>query len=403
MALERSAGTVALRRTAAAAALTLGAACTAGSPPVSEPGSEPSATSRSTGETPGTAPAATVPTATAASPTARSTATGTPGTTSAPTVTVLLVGDIMLGRAVGALSRAAGDVAAPLRPLQRRLAAADLTVGNLESTLSMAGPPRQGDDSFAADPGVLTGLRDAGFDVLSLANNHTGDFGLPALRQTVRRVHEAGIREVGAGRDLRSAWRPVVLSREGITFGFLAFNAIGETPRATRRTPGAASVRMQPRTGPLSPRDLAATTARVRRLADRVDVVIVLPHWGDQYTHRPVPDQRRVGRALIDAGASVVVGGHPHWVQDVEMHAGRLLVHSLGNFVFDMDFSLETREGAMLALRFRADQVAEARLVPYLIDERFRPRLVRGAAARSVFAGVRGLRHVTLADEAMPR
>jgi poly-gamma-glutamate synthesis protein (capsule biosynthesis protein) len=287
--------------------------------------------------------------------------------------------------------------------LEERLASADLTVGNLESTLSTAGFPRQGGDSFAADPAVLPGLRDAGFDVLSLANNHTGDFGLRALKQTVRRVRAGGIRPVGAGPDRRRAWRPAVVTRSGVSFGFLAFNAIGETPRATRSAPGAASVRMQPRTGPLSASDLAAAKARVRRLAGRVDVVIVLPHWGDQYTHRPVPDQRTVGQALIDAGASVVVGGHPHWVQDVEKHAGRLLVHSLGNFVFDMDFSLETRQGAMLELTFRGDDVVRARLEPYWIDAQYRPRPVRGPPARAVFAGVRGLRHVSVPPAARPR
>jgi poly-gamma-glutamate synthesis protein (capsule biosynthesis protein) len=317
-------------------------------------------------------------------------------------VKVVVVGDIMLGRRVGAHAAAVGDPAAPLRPLQSRLAAADLTVGNLESTLSTFGLPRQGGDSFAADPAVLPGLRAAGFDVLSLANNHTGDFGPKALRQTVRRVHRGGIHPVGAGPDRRSAWRPVVLSRRGISFGFLAFNAIGETPRATRQSPGAASVRMEPRTGPLSRHDLAATKARVRRLAKRVDVVIVLPHWGDQYTHRPVPDQRRVGRALIAAGATAVVGGHPHWVQDVEKHDDRLLVHSLGNFVFDMDFSLETREGVLLELTFRGEDVEAARLVPYRIDEQFRPQLVHGAAAQSVLQGIKGLRHVSVPPAATP-
>jgi poly-gamma-glutamate capsule biosynthesis protein CapA/YwtB (metallophosphatase superfamily) len=295
---------------------------------------------------------------------------------------VTIVGDIMLGRRVGEAAAAAGDTGAPLRPLQRRLAAADITVGNLESTLSRAGAPRQGGDSFAAPPRVLQALGDAGFDVLSLANNHTGDFGRAALVQTLRRFDGGPIQHVGAGRDRAAAWRPVVLRRQGVRFGFLAFNAIGETPRATPTTPGAAEVRMQPRTGPLRAPDLRQVVRAVRTVA--ADVVIVLPHWGAQYTHVPVPDQRRVGRALLDAGADIVVGGHPHWVQRVQRHRGGLVVHSLGNFVFDMDFMRQTQEGVIADLVFAGERLRSVRFTPYMIGPDFAPRVVRGPRARSI-------------------
>lgn len=298
--------------------------------------------------------------------------------------TITVTGDIMLGRRVGDLAAAAGDVGAPLRPLQDRLARADLTVGNLESTLSRAGAPRQGDDSFAAPPTVLDGLDDAGFDLLSLANNHTGDFGPSALRRTLRRIDASDIERVGAGRDGTAAWRPAVLEHGGIRFGFVAFNAIGETPRATRRTPGAAEIRMPPRTGPLDQRDLASFTGGIERLDRHVDVVIAMPHWGEQYTNQPVPAQRRVGRALLDAGADIVVGGHPHWVQGVQVHRDRLIVHSLGNFVFDMDFMRETMEGALLELVFWDDTLRGARFVPYAMDSTFTPRLVSGDHAEQI-------------------
>lgn len=307
-----------------------------------------------------------------------------------PRTRVSVVGDLMLGRRVGQAAAAAGDVAAPLRPMQRRLAAADITVGNLEGALSRAGPPQQGGDSFAAPPAVLSGLADAGFDVLSLANNHTGDFGARALRQTLARVRRSPVQGVGAGPDAAVAWRPVVVRRHGLDFAFVAFNAIGETPRATARTPGAAEVRMPPRTGPLSRPDLRRVMRLVRRLAGGgprgADAVVVLPHWGEQYTHVPVPAQRRVGRALLDAGADVVVGGHPHWVQRVQRHRGGLVVHSLGNFVFDMDFSRETQQGVVADLVFRGDRLRAVRFTPYVIGADFAPRVVRGERAREVLA-----------------
>ena len=214
-------------------------------------------------------------------------------------VTLTVVGDIMLGRSVGAATP--DDPGAPLGPLSDFLAAADITVGNLESTLSDDGKPQQ-DDAFHADPRVVPDLVDAGFDLLSLANNHTGDYGPRALRQTLDRLGRSPILTVGAGRDAAAARAPVVVERQGVRIGFLAFNAIGETPRATGSSPGAAEVRMPPRTGSeISGADLAQMSRSIDRLSHRSDVVVVLPHWGDQYTHTAVPAQREVARALVAA------------------------------------------------------------------------------------------------------
>jgi poly-gamma-glutamate synthesis protein (capsule biosynthesis protein) len=302
--------------------------------------------------------------------------------------TVTVTGDVMLGRRVGARLQAVGDPAAALRPTARRLAAADLTLGNLEGTLSKAGPPQQGGDSFGAAPSVRAGLRLAGFDVLSMANNHAGDYGPRALVETVRRVRAGGFEPLGAGPDLAAAARPVVVERNGTTFGLVAFDAIGETPAATRARPGVLRLRMQPRTGDLDRGDLDRVTGIVSDLAARVDVVMALPHWGAQYTHRTVRDQRRVARALVRAGADVVVGGHPHWVQGVEAVRGGLVAYSLGNFVFDMDFSRKTQEGVLLEMVFWGDELKGARLVPYVIGSDFAPRIARGARGEGILDDV---------------
>lgn len=301
-----------------------------------------------------------------------------------PVLTMTIGGDVMLGRRVATAAARAGDPAAPLRPLSRRLAAADLTVLNLESTLSRAGAPRQGGDSFAAPPSVLPGIRAAGVDVLSLANNHTGDFGDQALRDTVARVRAAGIAPVGAGSNHAEAWRPVLVTRAGVRFGFVAFNAIGETPRPTGDSAGAASVRMPPRTGPLNAADVALLTRTVAQVRRSADVVVVLPHWGAQYTHRPDPAQRTVARAALDAGADLVVGGHPHWVQGIDAISNKIVAHSLGNLVFDMDFSRQTQEGFLLELTFWGRRLMAAVPVPYRIGPDFTPRLVTGTTAAAV-------------------
>ncbi len=312
----------------------------------------------------------------------------TAGEGPATVTTLRVVGDIMLDRGVAA-TRPGEHPTEALEPLAQHLAGADLTVGNLESTLSENGAPTQGDDSFAAPPDSAGRLAALGVDAVSLANNHVGDYGRAALLETLDRLGASELRYFGAGRDLASASRPVVLTHEGVRFGFVGFNAIGETPRAAPGVPGALSIRMPPRTGPLDRSDLAHVIDVVRRLDRRVDVVVVVPHWGEQYTHAAWPVQRQVGLRLVEAGADLVAGGHPHWVQGLDhLGEGAVLAHSLGNLVFDMDFMEQTMEGVTLTATFWDDRLMRVALTPYRMDATFAPRLVRGPVGDSILADV---------------
>lgn len=300
--------------------------------------------------------------------------------------TVTIVGDVMLGRRV---ARASGnDPIRPLRPTAKRLAAAEITVGNLESTLSDDGSPTQGGDSFHADPDIIKGLKLAGFDTVVLANNHLGDYGQQALRQTLARLRAAELPYVGAGRDLKEARRPVIITRDGVRVGFIGTESIGETPAATADRGGTNRLNMPPRTGPLNQRQLDRISGDIEKLADRVDVVIVVPHWGTQYTHVPEASQRRAARAFVAAGADLVIGGHPHWVQGWERMDEAIVVHSLGNFVFDMDFQTKTMEGIFVEIVLWGDQVKAVEPVPYRMDSRFVPRVVKGRQAERILADV---------------
>ena len=302
-------------------------------------------------------------------------------------VRTTVVGDIMLGRRVGDSLEQRGDPTAVFRPLAKRLASADITVGNLESTLSMSGPPRQGTDSFGADTSVLEGLRMAGFDLLSVANNHLGDYGEDAIVETLERLDDAGFRTVGAGADLERAAEPLVITVHGVRVGFVATDSIGETPAASRDSPGTNRINAPPRTGPLDRRALDRVADSVRTLD--ADVVIALPHWGTQYTNRPERSQRRIARALADAGVDVVVGGHPHWVQGWETIGGATVVHSLGNFIFDMDFMRETNEGIFVEIVSRGGRVVAVEPVPYVIDARFTPRRAGADRTGDIFERIR--------------
>ena len=295
---------------------------------------------------------------------------------------LLVAGDVMLSRGVQ-------DPVAALSPMSGFLRRADLTVGNLESTLSTRGEPTQGGDSFGGSPQLLGPLRGAGFDAMSLANNHAGDYGEAALLDSVATLTGSPVVPFGAGDNAAAASRPAVIERGGVRFGFVGFNAIGETPQAGPGTPGAFSLRMPPRTGPLVQADLDRVLRAVRRTAQRADVVVVLPHWGTQYTHLPEPIQRRVGRDLVRAGADLVVGGHPHWVQGMDAVGDVPVLHSLGNFVFDMDFMEQTMEGVVLEATFWGAELRAVRLLPYRMDKgSFAPRRVTGAAAAGILDDV---------------
>ena len=301
----------------------------------------------------------------------------TPGSPPQAVVTVSVGGDVMMDRRVGARLAQTGEFAEPFRAMADRLSQADITVVNLESTLAELGSPTQGIESFVADPRIRSGLRIAGVDVVSLANNHSGDYGPESLLRTIDLLERGGFAVFGAGADRRRADKPAVLVRDGVTVAFVGFNAIGETPPAGPGQPGASSLSMPPRTGPLDERRLDRITRQIETLAERVDVVVAVPHWGTQYTAVPEPEQSQVGRALLAAGADIVVGGHPHWVQAVERSRdGRLIVHSLGNLVFDMDFSSETMQGVVAELVVWDDRVVAVDYAPYVIGLDWVPRWV---------------------------
>ncbi len=145
---------------------------------------------------------------------------------------------------------------------------------------------------------------------------------------------------------------------------------------------------MPPRTGPLNRKALRRIARDIKALSKKVDAVVVIPHWGTQYTHRPEPSQREAARAFAAAGADLVIGGHPHWVQGWEVSKSAIVVHSLGNFVFDMDFSTKTQEGVFVEIVLWGGKVKAVEPVPYVIGSDFAPRRVSGDRAERILSDV---------------
>lgn len=290
-------------------------------------------------------------------------------------LTITFSGDVILGRTVHTIMTRLGDYSAPFRLVADELKRADLTVVDLECTLSDTIPPPSDPYtfSFMTRTAAADGLLLAGVDAVSQANNHSMNFGAAGMRETLAALDARRIAHCGIGETLGDARRPAILTRKGRRVALLGFDGItGETAGATASAPG---------TSPLDLDHLLADVSAARELAD---IVIPFIHWGVEYTLTPTAGQRRIARRAIDAGASAVIGSHPHWVQGMEVYAGRPIVYSLGNFIFDQDWSEETKQGLILHLTFDGTRLIGLRLVPIMIENFYRPRLVEGAQALAV-------------------
>jgi poly-gamma-glutamate capsule biosynthesis protein CapA/YwtB (metallophosphatase superfamily) len=269
---------------------------------------------------------------------------------------LLFVGDVMLSRTVGRKMAAEQDWTYPFEKIAPTLRAADLTFGNLECPVSDTGRDRHHLYSFRADPRAIAGLTYAGFDVMSVANNHMYDWGPAALMDTVRRLRAAGIRPVGAGANDLDAHYPVIVNLHGVRIAFLAYVDVPpEQAAAEADRPGVAW---------LDPARVVTDIRFARRLAD---VVIVSCHWGVEYMRRPLRRQVEMAHEMIDAGADLVVGGHPHVVQPLEEYHGHWIAYSLGNFIFDQH-DPPTHHGLMLEVTLEGKKITAVRPVPITID-----------------------------------
>ncbi|HJX38370.1 MAG TPA: CapA family protein, partial [Anaerolineae bacterium] len=250
-----------------------------------------------------------------------------------PLVSMVAVGDVMLGRGVASLM-AANSPSYPFLLSRELTQNADMAFGNLECAITSRGTP-QGGISLRSGPEAARALSEAGFDILSLANNHADDYGAVGLADTVRYLQDADIAYVGLSTEEEGIGGAVILERGGLRIAFLAFNHVG--PQYTLG-PGGGPVWLDPE----------MVYDEVRRATDQADFVVVSLHWGREYLPLPDAFQRQVARRILKAGAGLVLGHHPHVVGAVAFEEEGLVAYSLGNYVFDQPFSVETMQGVAL-------------------------------------------------------
>lgn len=299
---------------------------------------------------------------------------GATGAARADEVVLHAVGDVMLaGPWTAELQRQGYDHS--FAQVAAELARGDLTLANLESPIARSGTEYTDKRfRFRAEPELAPALRQAGINVVTLANNHSMDFGAAALKETRQHLRAAGVRTVGAGEHLAQARQPLVLQVRRQSLAFLAYSAVEPTAfYATSTRAGTAPAREA-----LMHEDLAA----VRPLADHV---IVSLHWGTEGLSEVQPHQPALARRLIDAGADIVIGHHPHVLRGVERYRHGLIFYSLGNFAFASRSAL-AQHGAIVRLRLDGER-REAEILPLDVHTPrvgFQPRLLTGAAGQAV-------------------
>lgn len=273
-----------------------------------------------------------------------------------PVVTLAFVGDINLAGLPEAMIQRGGDPFAPFAPI---LDAADARIGNLECVVATGGEPIPDKPyTFRAQPETLARLRQR-FDAVSLANNHTGDFGPTALRELLGLLEGEGIGYFGAGANLARAHEPLILERRGLRIALLGYDEF--LPRSFEADAYRAGVAW-------SEDEHVRHDIRTARERHRADLVITFIHWGWEHERRAAERQRHLARIMIEAGADAVIGGHPHVVQDTEIYLHRPVIYSLGNFVFDGFEDPEANTGWVLLLELDSEGARAWRATVARID-----------------------------------
>ena len=240
---------------------------------------------------------------------------------------IIAVGDIMPG---GVLSGVNKDYAS--NEIKQVLACADIRVGTLETAIGNTPLfyeeklKREADVIYAKDED-LNRLKELDINIVSLANNHFTDLGKEGAEHTIELLDRYGIHHCGAGMNLESASKPVVICKDGISYAFIAFcdwrkETVGWCPIATEKDFG------------VNPMYDDYVCSEIKKNKEKYDYVVVMPHWGKEYRVEPTRHVYKLSVKMLEAGADIILGSHTHCIQPVLKKNGKIIVYGLGNFLF---------------------------------------------------------------------
>ncbi len=282
-----------------------------------------------------------------------------PQTNTAPngqSVTLNFGGDVMFSGKVGELLAKKGyDY--PYQYVKKLFTTDDLTVVNLETPVTSASTTAADKTyTFKSSPEALPHMADAGIDAVNLANNHILDQGVVGLTDTIHQLDASGVKYVGAGSDAKRAYEPVIFERKGIRIALLGFSRV--IPKASwnagSNQPGVATAY-----------DATAAEAAIRKAKANADLVVVVAHWGVERSDTIVDHQSDLAHRFVDAGADLVVGGHPHVLQGVEQYKGKWIAYSTGNFIFTRSLTEKTWDTGVFQAVCTAKGDCSMKVIPY--------------------------------------
>ncbi len=258
-----------------------------------------------------------------------------------PITEIIFVGDVMLGRSVMSKCLSLNDYNYPFLKTADVLKQADITVGNLENPILNNCPISNDGFIFCADKKMIDGLKFAGFDLMNLANNHTNNYGNDGLIQTQDFLKKNNIDYFGVN-------NLVIKNINNIKFGFLGFDYVFKNPKES-------------------------DFELIKNSKNQVDILIVMTHWGVEYKSKSNENQQTIAKNIIESGADVIVGSHPHWVQEIGYINEKPVVYSLGNFVFDQSWSEETKKGLVVRFNYKGKKLEKIDSLPIYMKNLAQP------------------------------
>ncbi len=286
-------------------------------------------------------------------------------------------GDVMLARHVQEKQMEKGSFTCAFSGIADYFSRADLAVVNLESPLTDQGPYPRAGFIFKARPENIAGLKAAGIDAVFLANNHFGNAGLYGMDFTFQFLSGQGIEFVGAGQNKSQAYQGKIVTVGDLQVGLINQSYNVPYYAATDKRPGIAVL------------DLERLEQEILALKNKgADIIVASLHGGVEYVRDPNQEQIAFAHTAIDAGADVVIGHHPHWIQTIEKYKGKYIFYSLGNLIFDQNWSQETSEGLVVAVKIKNKEIAGFELKPVIIEDNFRPRFANQQEAEQILAGI---------------
>jgi len=299
-----------------------------------------------------------------------------------PELRFIAVGDIMLGRGVEYWVKKNGGYKTAFEKVKHILGNGDVVFGNLECPLtsSQKGLSKNGKIVLKAAPESVTALTSAGFNLMSLSNNHIMDYYETGLFDTMELLDQNGIIYAGAGRNIDQARELAVIEKNGLKIGLLAYTDMAEIVFAGDPY---LSFAAGPEKSGVAPIKYEMIKEDIEKARDKVDLLAVSLHWGIEDSFKVTAEQVEFAHNLIDDGADIILGHHPHQFQGIEIYNGKPIIYSMGNILFDQNES-ENMESFIVDMKYKGTELTEFTATPVRIIKKSYVEVQTGSDAANI-------------------